>query len=126
MRLGAKKYQVFLKYKMLCYKRKEPIMLNETKKDLEIITESEDKSKENILFKDYPKLHITEKTRQNVLDHPELHSGLSVRTRMGKFYTNEEWEQRRENVLSTPLPGGDKKSLSLVKKRISPKSTNNK
>ncbi len=77
---------------------------------------SEDKKKE-ILFKDYPSLHITEETRQAILEHPELHSGLSVRTRMGRIYTDEEWERRREEVLSRPLPGGEEKSPTLVKKR---------
>ena len=78
------------------------------------------------MFQDFPELHITEETRKQVLEHPELHSGLSVRTRMGKFYTDEEWEQRREEVLSTPLPGGEEKGPTLVKKRIPTQNRGNK
>lgn len=94
--------------------------LQENKRCLDTFMTEEDKKKE-ILFKDYPPLHITEETRQAVLDHPELHSGLSVRVKMGKFYTDEEYEQRREEVLSKPLPGGEEKGPTLVKKRIPPK-----
>lgn len=96
------------------------VQLQENKRCLDTFMTEEDKKKE-ILFKDYPPLHITEETRQAVLDHPELHSGLSVRARMGKFYTDEEYEQRREEVLNTPLPGGEEKGPKLVKRRIPPK-----
>lgn len=96
------------------------VQLQENKRCLNTFMTEEDKKKE-ILFKDYPPLHITEETRQAVLDHPELHSGLSVRARMGKFYTDEEYEQRREEILSKPLPGGEEKGPTLVKKRIPPK-----
>ena len=40
-----------------------------------------------------------------------------VRTRMGKFYTDEEYEQRREEVLNRPLPGGEEKGPVLKKTR---------
>ena len=85
-----------------------------------------DQSKEDILFQNFPELHITEETRKQVLEHPELHSGLSVRTRMGKFYTDEEWAQRREEVLSTPLPGGEEKGPVLTKKLTQSRNQENK
>lgn len=45
---------------------------------------------------------------------------------MGKFYTNEEYQQRREEVLNRPLPGEEEKGPRLVKKRIPSKTTSNK
>ena len=93
------------------------------KTNVEKSTENKDnsKSKEDILFQDYPPLHITEETRRDVLEHPEKYMSCDVRTRMGKFYTDEEYEQRREEVLNRPLPGGEEKGPRLVKKRIPPK-----
>ena len=94
------------------------------KTNTEATTESKDNSKlkESILFQNYPLLRITEETRQAVLEHPELHSGLSVRARTGKFYTDEEWEPKREDVLSKPLSVGEEKGPRLVKKRIPQKN----
>lgn len=62
----------------------------------EITTENKDnsKSKKDILFQDYPLLHITE----------------------------EEEEQRREDVLSISLPKGEEKGARFVKKRIPQKN----
>lgn len=78
-------------------------------KSLEGALEGKDNTKGNILFQDFPRLRITEETRQQILRYPQLHSGLSVRARMGRIYTDEEYEQRRERVLSTPLPGDEPK-----------------
>lgn len=96
------------------------VQLQEIKRSLDTFMTEEDKKKE-ILFKDFPPLHITEETRQAIVDRPELHSKLSVRAGMGRIYTDEEWEQRREEVLSKPLLGGKEKGPTLVKKRIPPK-----
>lgn len=85
-------------------------------KKLKVNDLDEEAKKKEILFQDSPPLHITEETRQAILDHPELHSGLSVRSRMGRMYTDEKWEQRRETVLNTPLPGGEEKGPRLAKK----------
>jgi len=75
-------------------------------------------TKEEILFTPlYKPLKVTEETRRNVLEHPELHKNLSVRARMGNFYTDEEWEQRRDKVLNTSLPGDNKKGYIRKKKR---------
>jgi len=100
--------------------------LNIDKRDPEVVSEKNIATpQEDILFQDFPELHITEETRQAILEHPELHSGLSVRARIGKIYTDEEWEQRREEVLSRPLPGEEKTSV-LVKKKKSSKNRGNK
>lgn len=78
---------------------------------------TEKERQKQILFTPYKPLKITEETRNNVLEHPELHSGLSVRARMGMFYTDEEYEQRREKLLNTPLPDDEKKGYTRKKKR---------
>lgn len=73
--------------------------------------------KKDILFKDFPPLHITEETRKDVLAHPQLYANCDVRVRMGKFYTDEEYQRRREEVLNRPLPGGEGKAPRLVRKK---------
>ena len=59
----------------------------------------------DIIFMDYPPLKITEETRKKVIENPMSHSNCPVRIRMGKFYTDEEWEKRENKVLSMKLPG---------------------
>lgn len=90
---------------------------------LETPVKSKDKSKsqEDILFQDFPQLHITEETRRDVLEHPEKYSDCDARTRMGMFYTDEEKEEYIEESLSRDLPGGKEKGPTLVKRRIPPK-----
>ena len=83
----------------------------------EISIEQSDETKENILFEEFPKLKITEETRKDVLEHPERYTDCDDRTRMGKFYTDEEYEQRREEVLSRSLPGEEEKGPVLRKIR---------
>ncbi len=82
---------------------------------------NESNSKEDILFQDYPPLNITEETRRDVLEHPERYMSCDVRTRMGKFYTTEEYEQKIEDYLNRTLPLEEEKGPSLVKKIIPPK-----
>ena len=77
----------------------------------------EKRDKENILFKDFPQLKITDEVRNDVLQHPIRYTNYDVRIRTGQFYTDEEYEQRRIKILSTPLPGESKKGPSLVKRR---------
>ena len=76
-----------------------------------------EEDKKNILFKPYPKLNITEKTRENVLKYPLKHLNCDIRVRMGNFYTNDEYEKRRNNVLNKPLPGEKKLILKKHKNR---------
>ena len=58
-----------------------------------------------IIDMNYPPLKITEETRRKVLENPRWHLNCPVRIRMGKFYTDEEWEKRENKVLSMKLPG---------------------
>lgn len=89
------------------------------KRNLEKITINEDKSKskEDILFKDLPEIHITEETRRDVLEHPERYSSCDPRIRMGMFYTDEEKERYLEESLSKPIPNEKEKGRTLVKKK---------
>lgn len=100
--------------------------LQESKRCLESYTATEDDKKKDVLFKDYPNLKVTEETKKYVLEHPELYSGLGVRERMGKFYTDEEWDERREEVLNTPLPGGEKNTPKSLRKIFRPKKKDSK
>lgn len=59
--------------------------------------------------------------REGVLEHPERYNGCDARTRMGMFYTDEEKVNYIEESLSRPLPGGEEKGPTLVKKRIQQK-----
>lgn len=53
------------------------------------------------LFTPYKPLTITEETRRNVLEHTELHKGLSVREKKWNSYTDEEWEKRESFKYTT-------------------------
>lgn len=72
--------------------------------------------KERIIEQDYSEFVVTEKTRQNTREHPEMYTGCSARVRMGKFYTTEEYEKYVQESLSRPLPSDvySKKSLKKV------------
>lgn len=71
---------------------------------------------ESILFQDFDPVKVTEATRQHVLDHPEMYQNCPPRIREGKFYIDDEYERRAEEVLSTPIPGGDDKGIAFTKK----------
>lgn len=79
----------------------------------------EQQKRDYIFEKSFPKLSITEETREDVLKHPNLYSNCDVRTRMGKFYTDEEYEKHIEESLNRPLPG-EENTHKLIK-RIIPK-----
>lgn len=70
---------------------------------------------EDILFEDVKPIKVTEETRQHVLEHPELYASCPPRIRNGQFYTDEEYEQRAEEVLNKPLPG-EEKGIQFCKK----------
>lgn len=91
--------------------RKFPKEVDEALKELEKL------KKIAILEAPYQKVEITEETRKYVLEHPQQFLDCdSVRIRTGKFYTDEEYEQRRNEVLSHPLPGEEKSGPTLSKK----------
>ena len=71
---------------------------------------------DDILFEDFEPVKVTEATRQHVLEHPELYKNCPARVREGMFYTDDEYEARFEKVMNTPLPGGEEKGISFVKK----------
>lgn len=77
----------------------------------------EEKTKINISDKEYKPIEITEETRKEVLEHPEKYASFPARIRMGLFYTDEEYEQYIEKVLSKQLPGDEEKGKQLTLKR---------
>ena len=70
--------------------------------------------KQDYLFADFPEFKVTEETRKDVLANPQKYFGCDVRIRMGKFYTDEEYQRKIEEGLSRELPGEKK----LCKRRI--------
>lgn len=85
-------------------------------KKINDINLKDDKKKRDLLFEDiYKRPIITEKTKENISKHPNLYVNCDVRTYMGKFYTDEQWEQRREELLNRPLPGPEE-GPKLIKK----------
>lgn len=71
---------------------------------------------DDILFEDFTPIKVTEATRQHVLENPGLYKNCPPRIQKGMFYTDEEYEKRVEEILSKPLPGGEEKGISFVKK----------
>lgn len=72
----------------------------------------------DIIFTDYKPLVITEETRQYVLAHPERHLNCPVRIRMGKFYTDKEYEKYVSRSLKRKLPGTPKRYSLKRKEKI--------
>ena len=62
----------------------------------------------DIIFMDFKPIKITEETRKYVIENPMKHLNCPPRIRMGKFYTDEEWEAYVKKSLKRPLPGGKK------------------
>ncbi len=73
--------------------------------------------KDEILFRDYPKLKITKKTKEDVLANPDKYMNSEVRIFKGNFYTDEEYEKHFKEILNKPLPGEEKSRKRLIKKR---------
>ena len=93
------------------------VQLQENKRYLDTFTKEEEK-KEDVLFKDFPQLYITEETKKDVLEHSERYVNCDARTRMGMFYTDAEGEKYIEESLSKTLPGKEEKVPTLVKNNI--------
>lgn len=72
----------------------------------------------DILSKDWPKLKITKEMRDDVKKHPERYLRCPARIRMGKFYTDEEFEKRSNEILNTPLPGAKKSKCKRLTKKL--------
>lgn len=74
---------------------------------------------EDILFMDYKPLHIIKESREKFMKLPyRFKERLSLKIRMGMFYTDEEWDDYVNKTLNTPLPGEDKKHKESFIKRI--------
>lgn len=71
----------------------------------------------DIIFMDFKPIKITEETRNYVIENPMKHLNCPPRIRMGKFYTDEEYERYIEESLNRPLPGYEKKGKKLRFKR---------
>ena len=88
---------VFSKYIYVLYRDK--ILLERTKFM---------KDKKDYLFEDFPEFKVTEEIRNDVIQNPQKYSKCDVRIRMGKFYTDEEYQRKIEESLSRELPGQKK------------------
>lgn len=73
------------------------------------------KDRKDYLFEDFPGFKVTEETRKNVIENPQKYSSCDVRIRMGKFYTDEEYQRKIEEGLSRELPG--QKKLYIIKRK---------
>jgi len=69
--------------------------------------------KQDILFQDFTNLKITQETKEHVIKHQNY--AFDTRTRLGKFYTDEEKHQYLEESLKRPLPGEEGPTLSKRK-----------
>lgn len=58
----------------------------------------------NVIFRPFPKLKVTKKLRDDIKAHPLSYYNCDVRIRLGLFYTEEEWEKKRDKILSKKLP----------------------
>lgn len=63
----------------------------------------------DIFEQPYSEFHVTEKTKNNVLNNSNRYIGCDVRIRKGKFYTDEELENYIKESLKRPLPGKEKR-----------------
>ena len=54
--------------------------------------------------------------RQHIVDHPEQYQNCPLKIRQGMFYTDDEYERRAEDALSTPLPGDEEKGIAFTLK----------
>lgn len=59
----------------------------------------------------YGKLNITHATIDSIKRYPRMYTRSPIRTRMGRIYTNEEFRNRSDEVLSKRLPGEEKVSV---------------
>ncbi|MEW6236124.1 MAG: hypothetical protein AB1656_12120 [Candidatus Omnitrophota bacterium] len=56
-----------------------------------------------VMETDFPRIVVTEKTKEITLRESTRYRG-SVRISTGRFWTDEEYEERRKRILDTPLP----------------------
>ncbi len=58
----------------------------------------------DVISKSFPRFKITKKLRDNIKSHPLSYQNCDVRIRLGLFYTEKEWEKKRDKILSKKLP----------------------
>ena len=56
-----------------------------------------------IIFTDFTDKKVTNGSKKQVMDYPRLFRG-SVKTSLGKFYTTDEYDKKRSDVLKIKLP----------------------
>ena len=59
---------------------------------------------QELLDFDPPDFKATEELRENIKANPRIALGCDARIRMGKFYTDEEYEEYRKKSLERKLP----------------------
>lgn len=72
------------------------------------------KEKREFLFTDFSEFKVTKESRRDVLENPQRYSNCDTRIRMGKFYTDEEYQKKIAEGLGRKLPGQKK----LCKRKI--------
>ena len=50
--------------------------------------------KKGYLFVDFPEFKATDETRNDVTKNPQKYSNCAARIKMGKFYTDEEYQKK--------------------------------
>ena len=73
----------------------------------------EEHQKDVLFDYNFGRVEITKELKDAVKAHPEKYSNCPVRVQMCKFYTDEEYEQKVNAALNTPLPGSE----SITRKR---------
>ena len=58
----------------------------------------------DIISRPFPRLEITEYLRDDIKAHPWRYQNCDVRICLGLFYTEKEWEKKRNKILSKKLP----------------------
>ena len=70
------------------------------------------------LFEDFQKLHITKEIKNDVLNHPERYINCDIRVKMGRFYTDDEYEKYINKSLNRLLPGKEKEHKLVKRKKL--------
>jgi len=73
--------------------------------------------KKDYLFKDFSEFKVIEETRKDVMENPQKYFSYDARIRMGKFYTDEEYQRRIETGLNRELPGQKKLCKRKIKRK---------
>ena len=58
----------------------------------------------DIISRPFPKLKVTKELRDNIKAHPLSYPNCDPRIRLGLFYVEDEWEKKRNKILSKKLP----------------------